>query len=101
MSNAMEINNTFFTISHQEQTTPIFNQSATQTDFIGTDLLELTEDEISHFEKKFNTTIKSVLNSVDYSFSIFDVIPLSQKNLVVVFSKPILSIHSFLGVFRI
>lgn len=51
ISAANEVSAPAYSISNQEQIISIFDQSSNQTDFIGTDFLELTEDEISHFEK--------------------------------------------------
>ncbi len=101
MSNVKEVNTSFFSISNQEQTTPIFNQSATQTDFIGTDLLELTEDDISHFEKKFVATLKTASHRDDYSADFSDTILASRIKLANIFIHPYSSIQSFIGVYRI
>lgn len=101
MSNAKEVNSSVFSIYNQEQSTPVFNQSTTQTDFIGTDLLELTEDEISHFEKKFIATLKTAFNRTDYSMNFSEAILPSRIQLADIFIDPYSSIQSFIGVYRI
>ncbi len=101
ISNAKEVNTTIFSISNQEQTTPIFNQSTSQTDFIGTDLLELTEDDISHFEKKFVATLKTAFNRDDYSLDFSEAVLASRIKLADIFIYPYSSIQSFIGVYRI
>jgi hypothetical protein len=101
MSNAKEVNNTIFSITHQEQSNSIFNQPATQNDFIGTDLLELTEDEISHFEKKFLANSKPGFKRDDYSFDFYKEVLVSRIKLTDTFINPLLSIQSFIGIYRI
>jgi hypothetical protein len=101
MSNAKEVNTTIFSITNQQQTNSIFNQPASQIDFIGTDLLELTEDEISHFEKKFVANLKTAFNRDDYSFDFYQAVLVSRIKLTDIFINPFSSIQLFIGIYRI
>jgi hypothetical protein len=88
-------------ISNQVQSNASFNQNLFPSDFIGTDLLELAEDELSHFEKKLVAVSKTNYNSHSHSLD-FSLAVLPDKiRIIDFFIAPYSSIHSFIGVFRI
>ncbi|MEI6264213.1 MAG: hypothetical protein WCP74_03865 [Sphingobacteriia bacterium] len=78
-----------------------FSQSLLQSDFIGTDLLELTEDELNHFEKKLIETLKTAYNRNLYSLAVSLTILPTKIRPVSLFTQSISTIHSFIGVYRI
>lgn len=101
ITHAEEVNTTISPINIQVQTNSIFNQKASKIEFLGSDLFELTEDEISHFEKKFVATFKIAFKKDDYSYDFSKALLLSRIKLMDIFINPYSSIQSFLGIYRI
>lgn len=101
MSNAKEVGATVYNFSNQEQTTSFINHPATQADFISTDLLELTEDEISHFEKKFLPAFKISFYGDKDALAFSKAVLHARINLTSIYINLYSSYQSFLGNYRI
>lgn len=101
LSHAKEVNTAFFSISNQEQTSSIFNQSTNPIELIESDLLELAEDELNHFDKKLVAAIKIACNGDDHALGLSKAIMLPNKRLTYYFINSFSSRQSFLGIYRI
>jgi hypothetical protein len=101
LSNAKDVNITTFSCPNQELAISNYSQAESKINFIETDLIELTEDDISHFERKFVATLRTGLNRDDYFFDLSEAILISRMKLRDIFVNPYSSIQSFIGVYRI
>ena len=94
-----EVKARFF--AHQVQQQSVLDKSANQSNFVGTDLLELSEDDINHFEKKFIATLKNHINKAKDLFTFAEAFTPNTKTVLLFHSLSHSSFLVFIGVFRI